>query len=321
MAGVLGTPRVATLFGGTVANNWQSGARKQVGYWLDSEATWGVQASLFMLGNAFSSFAAGSGGTPILARPFFNVATGKPDAELVAFPGNVAGSVAARDTANLFGAGAWLRHQLCCGDCFRVDALVGYRYLSLTGRLTVEENLVSTDPASKTVPVGTRIDLIDQFYTTNAFNGGDFGLTGVVRRGPWALQGLASIAVGYNTSAADIGGSTTVTVPGFPSTTSPGGLLALSSNSGHFVRNRFAVVPQVGLKLGYQITPHLLATVGYDFLYWTGVMRPGGQIDTAINPALVPPVLPLTGPIRPAPLLGATDVWVQGVSVGMQFRY
>ena len=51
----------------------------------------------------------------------------------------------------------WLRHNLCCGDCFRVDALLGYRYLGLTGRLGITEDLTSTDPNSPTTPLGTRL--------------------------------------------------------------------------------------------------------------------------------------------------------------------
>jgi putative beta barrel porin BBP7 len=166
------------------------------------------------------------------------------------------------------------------------------------------------------------LGVIDQFRTTNDFHGADVGLAAEFRRGPWVLEGLAKVALGANLGAVDISGATTVTVPGFAPQTSAGGLLALSSNSGHFDRNRFAVVPELGVKVGYQVTPQLRATVGYDFLYWSNVVRPGGRIDTTINPNLLPPpVSPLVGPNRPAPLLGTTDVWVQGVTCGLEFRF
>ena len=67
-------------------------------------------------------------------------------------------------------------------------------------------------------------------------------------------------------------------------TTVPGGFLALASNSGHFSQTKFAVVPELSLKAGYQIAPAWRLTVGYDVLYWTGVQRAGGLIDTTINP-------------------------------------
>jgi Putative beta barrel porin-7 (BBP7) len=75
----------------------------------------------------------------------------------------------------------------------------------------------------------------------------------------------------------------------------------------------------VGVKLGYQLTLHFRATGGYDFLFWNNVVRREGQIDTAINPNLLPP--PLVGPNRPAPLLSTSDVWVQGISFELEFRY
>ena len=322
-AGVGGTPGVATLFGGSrVDDDWRSGGRINVGAWLDCQQTLGVEAGFFMLENKASGFDASSNGTPILARPFFNAATGLPDSELVAFPGIVSGTSSVRDSSTLLGAGAWLRYNLRCGCCARVDALLGYRYLRLTDRLGITEELVSTDATNSFIPLGTQLGVVDQFRTTNDFNGADLGLTGEFRRGPWVLEWLAKIAVGPNHGGVDVSGATTVTVPGFPAQTSPGGLLALSSNSGDFHRDRVSVVPEVGVKLGYQVTPHLRATVGYDFLYWTNVVRPGGQIDTTINPNLLPPPLsPLVGPNRPAPPLSTTDVWVQGVSFGLEFRY
>jgi hypothetical protein len=322
-AGVEGTPGVSTLFGGSHVNDdWRSGGRVRVGSWLDCQQTLGVEANFFMLANAASWFDAASSGTPIVSRPFFNAVTGQPDAELIAFPGIASGTVSVRDTSTLLGAGFWLRCNLCCEDCYRVDALLGYRYLGLTDRLAVTEDLVSTDPNSPTTPLGTRLTVNDQFYTANDFHGADLGLTGEFRRGPWALEWLAKVAVGPNAGVVDVGGTTTVAVPGFAPKTAAGGLLALSSNSGHFNKNRVSVVPEVGARLGYQFTPHLRAFVGYDFLYWTDVVRPGGQIDTTVNPNLLPPVVsPVTGPNRPAPRLTTSDVWVQGLSLGLEVRY
>ncbi len=330
-AGVLSAPGTVTLFGDSKVNDdWRSGGRVWAGFWLDNEQRWGIEANFFMLEDAGTHFDAASdgngaasdgNGNPILARPFFNAVTNRPDAELVAFPGVVTGQFSATETSSLVGAGVWLRPNVCCGCCYRLDALVGYRYLRLRDRLGISEDLVSTDPASPTVPVGTRLAIVDQFDTSNDFNGVDLGLTGEVRRGRWVLEGLAKVALGQNNSVVDINGSRTVTVPGFAPNTQSGGLLALSSNSGRFSANRFGVVPEAGVKLGYQITPHLRALVGYDFLFWSDVIRPGGQIDPVVNPNLLPPAT-AGGPGRPAPRLDNTgDLWMQGVSFGLEFRF
>jgi hypothetical protein len=113
-----------------------------------------------------------------------------------------------------------------------------------------------------------------------------------------------------------------VTVPGQAPVVNPGGLLALSSNSGHFSRDRVSLVPEFGVNLGYQVTPHLRVFTGYTLLYWFDVVRAGDQVDLTINPNLLPPVTgPVAGPFRPAPRFQTTDLWVQGLSAGLEFRF
>ena len=91
------------------------------------------------------------------------------------------------------------------------------------------------------------------------------------------------MAVGETTSHVWIDGSTTIQEPTQAAATSPGGFLALPSNIGHYAHNDLAVVPEVGLTLGYDITCRLKFTMGYSFLYWSKVARPGDQINTNIN--------------------------------------
>lgn len=312
-----------TIFGDERVNDdWRSGGRVTAGFWLDPQQTLGVEASFFALEDATTDFNAASGGNPVLVRPFFNAAIGQPDAQLVALPGVLSGQVAATETSTFLGAGAWLRHNLCCDPCFRVDGLIGYRYLRLTDQLGITENLTSINPNNTVVPLGTRFVVTDRFSADNDFHGVDLGLSGEYRRARWVLQATARVGLGQNFTDLGVSGATTVSVPGSAPITYPGGLLALSSNSGQFTRHHFAVVPEVGVKLGYQVTPRLRAFAGYDLLYWTQVVRPGGQIDTVINSNLLPPVTPpVAGPARPEPRATGTDVWAQGIGLGLEFRY
>jgi hypothetical protein len=117
--GGLSTPGTVTLFGDSKVNDdWRSGGRVWAGFWLDDEQRWGVEANYFMLEDARTHFDAASDGNPILARPFFNALTNRPDAELIAFPGVVTGNFSAAETSTLLGAGVWLRRNVCCGDCY-----------------------------------------------------------------------------------------------------------------------------------------------------------------------------------------------------------
>ena len=62
--------------------------------------------------------------------------------------------------------------------------------------------------------------------------------------------------------------------------------------------NQFSVVPELGLTLGYDFSPQLRATIGYDLVYWNTVARPGDQIDLNIDPRQFPPPA-ITGATRP----------------------
>src|SRR5439155_16426377 len=111
--------------------------------------------------------------------------------------------------------------------------------------------------------------------------------------------------------AANIEGSTSLQTP-TTTVTVPGGVLAVASNSGRNARNEFAAVPEVGVNLGWQLRPWLRANIGFTFLYWSNVLRPGDQIDRTINFAQVPsdPTFGLPGgPRRPAFTFNETDFW------------
>ena len=312
VAGVLGQPTTTVLFGNSSVNNdWRSGGRITGGYWFDPQRSRGIETSFFGLANASTGFAASSGAYPILTRPFTNALTGLPDALIASFPGISTGSVNASETSRLFGAGALYRQDIGMWSGQRVNALIGYRYLRSSDTLWI------TDTASS-VAFGT-FTPSDNFKAASNFHGLDLGLTGDWRNGPWSLEWRGKVALGANLNTADVSGSTTSTIAGF-TTTVPGGFLALASNSGHFSQTKFAVIPELSLKAGYQIAPAWRLTVGYDVLYWTGVQRAGGLIDTNINPSLVPPGPP-AGPTRPLPVMNTTNLLAQGFSFGVRYNY
>jgi hypothetical protein len=320
-AGVLGVPGTVVLFGaGATSEEERSGGRFTAGFWFDQDQTLGLEGAFLFLGDRSLNFINGSTGTPILARPFFDVVTGRESSELVAFPGLIAGNVAVRSSSELWGAELNLRSNLWRGNCWRLDVLGGFRYLGLKEELSVNENLTVPSGAL----AGSAIGVMDSFRTRNNFYGGQIGLDFELRRGRWSLDMLGKIAFGDSHETATINGSTSFSVPGSVTTIQPGGLLAQPTNIGHFGVDRFAIVPEAGVKVSYKFTESIRGFVGYSFLYQSDVIRPGSVIDRGVNVTQLPSQLGpgmLSGPPRPSVMLRSTDFWAQGISFGLEFRW
>jgi len=160
----------------------------------------------------------------------------------------------------------------------------------------------------------------DRFDVQNNFFGGQLGARAEVRWERLSLNLLAKVALGDSSETVSIHGSTQIdTQPEIGA-----GLLALSSNSGRFQHNAFAVVPEVNVSIGFQVTEHFRAFAGYSFLYWSQVARPGDQVDLGLNENLVPTSKTFGaagGPPRPAFALHSTDFWAHGINLGLEFRY
>jgi hypothetical protein len=167
--------------------------------------------------------------------------------------------------------------------------------------------------------------LQDNFSVKNQFYGGQLGLVGELHCGRWSFDWFTKVALGNTTQTVDINGAQTLVVAGVPAASAASGLLAQGTNSGHFTNNTFSVVPEVGINLGWQATQHLKLYCGYNFLYWTDVLRVGDQVDTTLNVPSRPGPLLLqrqpANPARPAVLFNNSDFWAQGVNFGLQFTW
>ncbi len=159
-----------------------------------------------------------------------------------------------------------------------------------------------------------------------------------LQRNRWMLDLYPRIALGSTHSTVDINGSTRVTaadgVQSWPlpnggssaTATSNGGLLAQSTNIGHYAQDNFAVVPEFDLNLGFQLTRHTRFIVGYSGLYWSCVARAGEQIDRNVNSSYIPGSPSTggstpTGPARPQFSFQDTGFWAQGINVGLDCRW
>jgi hypothetical protein len=323
--GILGAESTEVLFGGALERDPYSGGRFTAGYWFGDCTSKAIEFSGFFLSQRSSNFDASSAMTPVLARPFFNLNQNKPFSEIVASPGISTGNIHITSPGSVWGVESNFRCNICCGCNYYVDLLAGYRYLNLDESLTIMED-VQGGPKAPAPFTNARATGFDSFTTHNQFNGGQVGLETRWTRGRWSLDFTGKVALGDTHQVIDIDGASRLASPDGTVTQGTGTLLALPSNIGHFTQDRFSVVPEATLTLGYQVTDHLRTYVGYNVLYWSSVVRPGDQIDpvldiTQLPFVSLPPGIKPTGQNRPMVPFHTTDFWAQGLVLGLEFTY
>jgi hypothetical protein len=323
--GILGSPTTRVLFGGGAINaQARSGARFTAGWWLNDEHTLALEAGVFFLGTQTTNFSASSGQFPVLTRPFFNVNSGQPFSDMVTYPGVATGSAIIHAPSTLWGFDTNLRSQLFSGCNWEINGLAGFRYLYLGESLNFTENIQGelTAPAPFT---NEKILVSDRFATFNQFYGGQVGLDGRWQLGRWTLGGFTKLGLGSTVQTLDISGLQHFVAPSGTASAYQGGLLALpGANIGRSAHSAFSFVPEVGVNVGYQITPHLRGFVGYNLLYWTNVLRPGDQIDTQLNVSKIPNFptgSPASSVNLPAVPFRESSFWAQGVLGGLELTF
>jgi hypothetical protein len=321
--GKLGSPGTRVLVDNLdFDNDVRQGGRFTLGYHFESLPCLGVEANYLFLADRQSDVRIASDGNPLLAQPFLNAVTGLPDANIVAMAGVARGTVTIGAQTSLWGAEANLAARLNCSDRFRLAALGGFRFLRLEDEVTSREQFL----ISPNVPGfgGNGVVLQDEFRTRNNFCGGQVGLETGVQFGLLTIDFRGTIAMGQMQQVADVGGGFDRLSPNGVTTPFQGGVYALRSNSGRHQRDELAFLPEVGLNVGLQLTPHWKVYAGYSFLWVSSVARAGEQIDPVVNVSQF--VFrsgngPLVGPARPAFNFAESDFWAQGLNFGLELRY
>lgn len=331
LAGELGEPTTEILFGGKKIGGEQlNGGRVQARYWLVPGEFVAVEGDFFMLENSVTQFGQQSvfdnvpQSNPILARPFFDAVDGQWIAALLAFPdfvdefGNVldlSGGVNITSRSETQGAGVGGRHLLWVNfdHCKRVFGVGGFRYYRFVDRLSIED---SVEPVGGFFAPGTRIDTSDFFGVENDFYGGEVGLNFQCTHDCWSLDILGRVALGTNHQVVTVDGSTVV-FDGTDAFVTGEGLLAQPSNIGTHRRDRFAIIPEAQINLGYRITPNIKARLGYTMIYWFDAVRAGDQIDLNVN--LIQGIQPT--PAVPTMPFKTADWWLQGINAGLEVQF
>jgi hypothetical protein len=320
VAGVLGSPTTSVLAGGPVNDSMVPGFRVQGGYWFGHQQCIGVEGGFSMLGSQSTIFPFSSDGTTILARPFFSAIDSTAGSFLVGFPGSSSGSLVVRATTdNFYEWHVDLVERWYPCDWLRFDTMVGYRGYRYQDKVRIEQQLLPTNP---NFAAGTVVTGIDDFSAKDVFQGCDFGVRTQFVFGKLSLDLLSKVAFGDLHQGSNVGGSQTVTVPGVAPVTTVGGVLALSSNIGLTTHDEFALLPELGATLNWQIGSSLRLRVGYSALFLDDIVRAANQINLTVNPQLFTPGgAALGGPALPSSNLNRTGIWIQALSVGAEITF
>lgn len=181
---------------------------------------------------------------------------------------------------------------------------------------------------------------MDQLAAQNHFFGAELGLRGEYRWSRFFLTAEARAALGGTVQVLNLQRNTTAlpampVMPAFsppllpPSVgagygwTTQSNTLAANSSQ-HFYTGAFGFVPEGMLRLGCQLTPHLRVSLGYTFIWWNNVVRPGDQWNGVVGDYT-------RGQFswsnlwndmrRPFDSLQHSDFWVQGITTGLELRY
>jgi hypothetical protein len=320
-AGGIGQAGTQVLLGdGTQDFRGFSGTRLALGAWVDSAGKVGFELSGFVLEHRAASFTDSSDGTgnPPIYLPRFNASAGIEDA----LPG-FAGNVIVTSPFQLWGLEFNGALNLYRDAGAEFNLLAGFRYADLRETLLIHNS--STD-----LIFGNTVSMNDFFGTRNQFYGAQFGGRFSIGGDRLAVDLAGFLAIGSIHEVVQVEGTTTqlgpnpLTPPGLG--TFRGGYFAQPSNIGVFNKNQFGVLPTVEFKIGYLLTDWLRLSVGYDFLYWNQVVRPGNQMDHNINLTQSTVLSPtgvggLVGPGVPAQQFIRSDFWAHGLTFGMELRF
>jgi hypothetical protein len=217
-------------------------------------------------------------------------------------------------SSRLWGAEATGTVTILNSPCGSLRLLAGFRYLDLDERLDDDTIIIAVSQFASFVP-GTMVDSVENFHGRSQFYGGQIGGESEWLFGRFAMNLQAKVALGDSHERVVIGADQLQVFPDGRRVVVADSVLARATNINTTRSDAFAVVPEVGINLGYDVTHHIRAFAGYTFTYWSDVVRPGNQIDPVVN------LNRTGGPARPLPELKHSDFWAQGVNFGVTVRY
>jgi hypothetical protein len=351
-----GQPSIANDFGALFQPNTQivgggdglhtgtlNGIRATLGInpkcWIPMELT-----GFFVQSTQAKTFVqSGVGGDPLFARSIYSVdpALNQEVVYLISFPGFAFGQGGILTSTTLYGgevdAYAW--HFCGSPDTIGpvIDFTVGARYAALNEGITIFNNISTLSAAFPLVfnnqffGPGFTTGVRDSFSTRNQFYGAQVGFRASFPVCSFFnLEFKGNTGVGLNHQLVNTTGFSYLFAPANPSLLPPpptvltGGIQAVPSNIGRFTQNKISTIDDFQIALEFPICNWCALSLGYDFMFWSTVIRPGDQIQRLVDTRQVPTDLNFqsgivsTQPYRPNAL---TNFWAEGLTLSIAFTY
>jgi hypothetical protein len=320
------------------------GGRFALGFWCDPDMTWGLEANALIMERAIDHFSAIQGATPNqfnlnlgTANLFLvNAGTVSPNGTIpIIVPRASVTSLVGNVSTALYGGELNAR---CVGlryGCVDVGGLLGFRYLSVTEALglTTNSHLFLppglSDPTGSTFSQDLNFSTMDQIRTKNNYYAAQVGVDVDAKFGSFFVYARGKVALGDMNQHATVSGMTSVinndaAHPAPPTSSTLGGQLSSPGDSGMgFTRNRLAFVPELNVKLGYQVCTWLRAFVGYDVMTINDVARAGGvtTLNTLNNNITVAGAINNVRIAQPTFRFSDQRIVTQGANFGIELRY
>ncbi|HEV3205193.1 MAG TPA: BBP7 family outer membrane beta-barrel protein [Gemmataceae bacterium] len=321
-----------SLVGGTTSGidfGLMSGIRIGLTYWLEDCQSYGLQGSFFILPQRTLEYRTDS--SFALTRRIFNLNNQIEDNFIVAFPGIASGTALIQARSKTWGLEANLWRNIVDEpilEAMRLDVMVGFRYIDLSEDIFIDTTS-SFNRNLQAFPeflpfAGNHLSINDSFSTANQFYGGQVGVSAKFHGDLGVVSFLAKLGVGNTHESVFIRGNQIRTRADGTTVISPGGVLALASNSGSSSREQFTLVPEFGFQWSLPLTKYIDFNLGYSLIFLNNVLRPSDQIDQGVDVSQINnlPRTPLPlGLNRPAVPFVQSSYYVQGFNIGLELRW
>lgn len=332
--GAIGQPGTSVFFGNKHYNYHRtSGVKAAMGGFLGTNRSLAFDIGGFWIFSREKHFniASNATGSPLIARPYFDVRTGTESAQVVSNPGLYSGSSHALIKTQLWGAELNFGYRPCGGNALG-DIFFGFRYLRLQEKIKIHDEMMPfTAPSGLSFngtanAVNAPDTLVDEdlFRTNNDFFGGQLGFKAEFAVNCWlSVDVFGKCAFGVTEEKYKTEGSTTWESATYGNQYTTGGVLVQPNNMVNTKKWRFALVPEGGIDIGIRPFNHLRFLVGYSFLWWSKVVRPGEQINRNVNSGQIPGNAAYFTPAinQPNKHLDPEPFWLQTLNFGVQFDF